>query len=180
MYTFAQSCLCIIRAWGFCEASQFNISYIYLLLKEKFREDKCTACYAFHDSIYVLLQGFFLRCFGVTMVFIDLFFFLFILLKQRWLQKMMCAVGTDVFVEVSKEWLQPTSLSLPFCFQNKEMGCSGAKFDTERFGQQNKTCWSSSHARLNTDFSCYFCTIEAFIFLCNTWDNSFFLGSLSH
>lgn len=92
------------------------------------------------------------------------FFPFFILLKQQWLQKMMRAVGTDVFVEVSKEWLQPTSLSLPFCFQNKEMGCSGAKFDTEWFEQQNKTCWISSHARLNTDFSCYFCTIEAFIF----------------
>lgn len=124
--------------------------------------------------------GSFLRCFGLTMVFIDLFFFLLILLIQRWFQKMMCAVGTDVIVEVSKEWFQPTSPSLPFCFQNKDMGCSGAKFDTEWFVQQNETCWSSSHARLNTDFSCYFGTIEAFIFLCNTWDYSSFLGSLSH
>lgn len=165
----------------FCVASQFNISYIYLLLKEKkLREDKCTACYAFHDSIYILLQGVFLRCFGLTMVFIDFFFFLLILLIQRWLQKIMCAVGTDVFVEVSKEWFQPTCPSLPFCFQNKEMGCSGAKFDTERFVQQNETCWSSRHSRVNTDFSCYFCTIEAFIFSCNTWDYSFFLRSLSH
>lgn len=78
MSTFAQSCLCIIRARGFCVASQFSISYIYLLLKEKkLREHKCSPCHAFYGSIYILLQGFFSGCFGLTMVFIDFFFFPF-------------------------------------------------------------------------------------------------------
>lgn len=164
MYTFAQSCLCIIRARGFFVCTPNSIFLIFTCFWKR-NSERTSALPVMHFMTqYMSCCRVFFEMLWLNNGIYWFLFFILILLIQRWLQKTMCAVGTDVFVEVSKEWFQPTSLSLPFCLQNEEMGCSGTKFDTEQLVQQNKTCWSFSHARLNRDFSCYFCTIEAFFF----------------
>lgn len=123
--------------------------------------------------------GVFLRCFGVTMVFID-FFSLFYTLKTAVTPENDACRGYRCFCGGIKG-VTPAHISItPILFPKQRNGMFRSQI-------WHWTIWTTKQNLLDfqpcqTEYRLFMLLLynRSIHFLCNTWDYSFFLGNLSH